>query len=475
MMKWGGMWARLLLEQKMHSFNDRLANVLTLVASCLEFPEFQAATTALATELAVRLSCERVSFGFLKGKHIDVVAISHSAHFEKKSNLVSNISEAMDEACDQSSVIVFPVNDTQKVLVTRGHGHLSRREGAGNICTIPLCEKGRIYGAVTLERPSELPFDGATIELCERVASLAGPVLELKRQQDKLLIHKITDSFRQQISGLFGPKHPGLKLVGAALLLVALYSSFASHDYKVTATAGLEGKIQRVVVAPMDGFVAEAHVRAGDLVHEGDALSALEDKDLKLEHRKITSQREQSQKEYRSALSRNDRSEVAVLSARIDEYDAQIELLDEQLSRTHITAPFDGVIISGDLSQSLGSPVERGQVLFEVAPLNEYRVILEVDERDISNMAVGQNGQLVLSSMPGSQFPFAISKITPISSSEEGNNYFRVEGNLEVSSEKLRPGMEGVAKVSVGPRRLVWIWTHTMLDWLRLAVWSWWP
>jgi multidrug efflux pump subunit AcrA (membrane-fusion protein) len=133
------------------------------------------------------------------------------------------------------------------------------------------------------------------------------------------------------------------------------------------------------------------------------------------------------------------------------------------------------VIISGDLSQSLGSPVERGQVLFEVAPLNEYRVTLEVDERDISNMAVGQNGQLVLSSMPGSQFPFAISKITPISSSEEGNNYFRVEGNLEVSSEKLRPGMEGVAKVSVGPRRLVWIWTHTMLDWLRLAVWSWWP
>jgi multidrug resistance efflux pump len=166
--------------------------------------------------------------------------------------------------------------------------------------------------------------------------------LELKRQQDKLLIHKITDSFRQQISGLFGPKYPGLKLVGAALLLVALYSSFASHDYKVTATAGLEGKIQRVVVAPMDGFVAEAHVRAGDLVHEGDALSALEDKDLKLEHRKITSQREQSQKEYRSAMSRNDRSEVAVLSARIDEYDAQIELLDEQLSRTHITAPLMG-------------------------------------------------------------------------------------------------------------------------------------
>ena len=59
--------------------------------------------------------------------------------------------------------------------------------------------------------------------------------------------------------------------------------------------------------------------------------------------------------------------------------DAQLELIDAQLARMRLTAPFSGVVVSGDLSQSLGSPVEHGQVLFEVAPLDAYRVILEVE------------------------------------------------------------------------------------------------
>jgi len=37
----------------------------------------------------------------------------------------------------------------------------------------------------------------------------------------------------------------------------------------------------------------------------------------------------------------------------------------------------------------------------------------------------------------------------------------------------LRPGMDGVAKVHVGERKLVWIWTHSLFDWLRLNIWSW--
>jgi hypothetical protein len=35
----------------------------------------------------------------------------------------------------------------------------------------------------------------------------------------------------------------------------------------------------------------------------------------------------------------------------------------------------------------------------------------------------------------------------------------------------LRPGMEGVAKIDIGRRRLIWIWTHSLFDWLR--VWTW--
>jgi hypothetical protein len=39
----------------------------------------------------------------------------------------------------------------------------------------------------------------------------------------------------------------------------------------------------------------------------------------------------------------------------------------------------------------------------------------------------------------------------------------------------LQPGMEGVAKVDIDRRRLIWIWTHEIVDWLRLKLWAWLP
>jgi len=41
--------------------------------------------------------------------------------------------------------------------------------------------------------------------------------------------------------------------------------------------------------------------------------------------------------------------------------------------------------------------------------------------------------------------------------------------------DKLRPGMEGVGKIQVERRKLGWIWTHKIVHWLRMWVWSWWP
>jgi multidrug efflux pump subunit AcrA (membrane-fusion protein) len=120
--------------------------------------------------------------------------------------------------------------------------------------------------------------------------------------------------------------------------------------------------------------------------------------------------------------------------------------------------------------------VERGQVLFEVAPLEDYRVALQVDERDISHVVVGQRGELTVSSMPGERYGFAVTKVTPVNSAKEGRNFFRVEAALEAKpGPRLRPGMEGVGKIYVEERKLVWIWTHAFTDWVRLWIWSWLP
>jgi len=50
---------------------------------------------------------------------------------------------------------------------------------------------------------------------------------------------------------------------------------------------------------------------------------------------------------------------------------------------------------------------------------------------------------------------------------------FRVEGSLTGAPERLRPGMDGVAKIEVEQRLLVWIWARSFLDWARVASWQW--
>lgn len=473
LLKWGGTWLEMLVEQQAASSREPLVTVLETVALCLEHEGFQSAATAVATELAARLDCRRVSIGFLKGRRMQVHALSHTARFAGKSNLLRAIAGAMEEAVDQDSVLVFP-GDEADAQVTRAHEELAVQHGNAALCSIPLVAGQKLLGALTLERPAERPFNAATVDLCRQLAVMLGPALELKRSADRSLPARAGEALWRIPVRLFGPGHPGLKL-GALLLAGGLgFLALAQGTYRITADAALEGRIQRSVVAPVDGFIANAGIRAGDTVRQGQVLGELDDRDLRLEQRKWSGEKAQYTREYRNALAEHDRAQAAILGARIEQAEARLALVGEQLARMQILAPFDGVVVSGDLSQSLGAPVERGEVLFTVAPLDDYRLILQVDERDIAAVVPGQSGSLRLSGLPDTSLPIRIEHITPVSESGTGGNTFRVEARLHEAPAHLRPGMQGVGKIDIDERKLLWIWTHSLVDWLRLWTWTWW-
>jgi len=239
--------------------------------------------------------------------------------------------------------------------------------------------------------------------------------------------------------------------------------------------ADLLGAVQRAAVAPFDGFVSAAPARAGDRVAAGDLLATLDDRELRLERARWSSQLEQLGKQYRQAMAERDAAHARIQSAQMEQARAQLALVDEQLDKMVLRAPFDGVVVTGDLSQRLGAPVQRGQLLYEVAPEDAFRVVLKVDERDIDQIAIGQSGSLVFSAFPDEAVSFRVEQITPVSSAEEGRNAFRVEGAFLETPSHLQPGMQGVGKVSVDRRRLIWIFSHEVTDWLRLALWKWLP
>jgi multidrug resistance efflux pump len=214
-------------------------------------------------------------------------------------------------------------------------------------------------------------------------------------------------------------------------------------------------------------------VGPGDRVKAGQLLAELADEDLRLEQRKAQSEVAQLEGSYGEALAKQDRAQIAEIMAKLAEARAQLSLVEQQLERVRLVAPFDGVVLSGDLTQSLGAPVKKGEVLMKVAPEHDFRVILEVDERDVGYVTLAQPGHLALAAMPGEALPFEIKQITPVATAGDGRNYFEMEASLKAKSPQLRPGLEGVAKVDAGERSWLWIVTHRLYDWMRLTLWSW--
>lgn len=472
---WGTGWLEALARRKTFTSKDRLVTVLELIATSLRHERFQAAATAVATDLATIFGCERVTIGFMNGRRIEAAALSHSATFGRKTNLIRASEGAMDEAADQLATVVYPPRKGVSFQVTRAHAELAAQHGAGAICTVPLTVAEKVLGAVVLEMPAGVALDARTVELCEYAALLLGPVLDVKRKEDRWLTQKAADSIALWLRNLLGPQHVAFKISVALTALVILFFAVVEGDYRITADAALEGTVQRAVTAALPGFILEARARAGDVVRDGDLIARLDDRDIQLERIKLVSQRAQREGEYSQALAAHERSRGQVLQAQLAQVDAQIALAEEQLSRTRLVAPFDAVVVKGDLTQSLGAPVERGAVLFELAPLDVYRIILRVDERDITDIRVGQLGHLVLTSMPQDAIPMEVKKITPVSVVDQGRNYFRVEAVAKGASVNLRPGMEGVGKIEVEQRKLFWIFTHKLVHWVRMWAWSWWP
>ena len=479
-LEWGSGWLEALaLRQssagEASAARERLQTVLDLVASVQEHQRVTEAATRFVTELATRLACDRVSLGFVRRGHARVSAVSHTADLGRRSNLLRAIAAAMDEAIDQKAPVVTPSPSAASPRVSRAHHELARSGAGSTVYTVPFVSGARIAGAITFERPVDRPFDQHALDLIEAVAGLAGPGLETLRREDRWLAAKAVDAAKDTLARLVGPGQLAFKLGTIGVLAALAFVLFAKGDYRVTARALMEPSVRRVAVAPFGGYVREAPVRAGDLVRAGQVLVVLDDRELRLERAKLESQREQLDRQRALALAQSNAAQINIARAQIDQATARIALIDEQLGKTRVVAGFDGVVVTGDLSQSLGIPVDKGQVLFEIAPLDGYRLVVQVDERDINDVTVGRRGRLLLAAAPADPVPFTVERIVPVSVARDGRNFFRVEARLEQTPQRLQPGMEGVAKIDIDRQRLAAIWTRSAMDSALLTVWTWWP
>jgi biotin carboxyl carrier protein len=287
---------------------------------------------------------------------------------------------------------------------------------------------------------------------------------------------------------LFGPRHLVWKTATALGVLVIAAMVLWPVTFRVTARAVIEGEEQRVITAPFEGYIAENKpandksspdksdkVFPGKEVKAGEVLARLDGRELEKELKRWTSEIEQIESRLRQTWGSSELAGKPVLLAQLEQATAQRDLVADKIARLALTAPFAGIVVSGDLRQQVGAPVETGKKLFEIARLNSYRIILQVDERDIAYLSKEQAGRLMMTGIAGEPIDFSVSGVTPVAVAQEGRNFFRVEATIQQGLERLRPGMEGVAKVEIGPRSLWWVMTRSFSDWLRLELWRWLP
>lgn len=253
----------------------------------------------------------------------------------------------------------------------------------------------------------------------------------------------------------------------AMLLLLSLVVWPVS--YRVRCTILVRPKLSRIIAAPFDATLQATEVEPGDSVKAGDVLVKLDGRPLRLELEAVEAQIGRIRKEREMAMAGGHVAEGQLAKLRIRELSRQRQLLASRLERLSVTSPIDGIVVSGDLRRSIGTPLEMGQSVIEIAPLNQMVIELEIPEYEIGYIDDGMTARIRLNAADGTVIEQPIDSVYPTAELRDDHYVFVALINVDNSHHKLRPGMRGEA-IAYGPIR-PWLWSWLRTGWEKSLWW----
>ncbi len=450
---------------------DVFASAMSVCAAINEQLRFKAAAIAFCNEIANRWNAERVSLGIQRGAYVKLQAMSQTEQFNRKMRLVQDIESAMEECMDQQVEIVHPASP-EAPYIARAAARLSDKHGPTSLCSLPLRRGDETIGVLTVERPADRPLTLRDAEGLRLTCNLCAALIGNLHDTDRWIGAKMALSTRRAGAALVGPTHTWAKLTAVAVSAVIIFLVFAKGTYKVDAPFIVEAQHGRVIAAPFDGYIKEVNVDPGDPVLAGQTvLAQMETAELRLRLASLNAEHKRFLKEADLARRESKIVEVQIAQHQADKVAADIDELGYWLSRADIISDVTGVVVEGDLKRNIGQVLSKGDVMFEVAQLDDLRARLEVPEDRIADIAEGMTGELATAAQPGVYLRFKVDRIEPMAKVKDQKNVFSVQVSLLDPSDKLKPGMAGVAKIDAGKRSYAWIWTRQAVDWLRMKLW----
>ena len=158
---------------------------------------------------------------------------------------------------------------------------------------------------------------------------------------------------------------------------------------------------RRFVAAPLDGPLSNVAVRPGDTVAAGDLLATINPREIEYELAGVRAEWNRADQEKRGLIAQHDFAASKIASLETERLKLQTNLLEYRRDNLEIRSPIAGVVVAGDLKHSEGTPVTKGQTLFEVAPLGETVVEIAIPEHEWASVRTGMPVTFELYALPG--------------------------------------------------------------------------
>jgi membrane fusion protein, heavy metal efflux system len=111
--------------------------------------------------------------------------------------------------------------------------------------------------------------------------------------------------------------------------------------------------------------------------------------------------------------------------------------------RVPLRAPIDGTVVSRTVT--LGQAVERATDAFKIVNLAKLWVLLDLYEKDLNRVRVGQKAELSTEAHPGEVFHARVGYVNPLIDEKTRTAHVRIE--LDNPGGKLRPGQFVTARL----------------------------
>lgn len=445
---------------------------LARAAGCATAEEF---AFAITNELRNKFGFEQVALALAKRNRVRILSVSGLDHVPDRSPGSAALRGAMEECLDVGAPIHFPLEENLAEGVDRAEYFLHKQWSAAakgdSVASVPLQSGGATLAVLSVRKRAQEPI---TQELLADIRSKVEPTataLLLLQRSSRGVVRHARESVRDGVAALIAPGRWGRKAAALALAIGLLWFACGTMPYSLTAHACVTPAELRHLTAPFDGVLHEVYVAPGDRVKAGDPLCRMDDRELAQQEASLRAELEVWEYRRNQALSLNSPVDAQLSKANHDLLQARLRAVSDRRERAVVRAPFEGTIVSGDLRTQLGAILVQGHALMSVAPLKAWTLELQVPEADVKELQGTLAGIFRTFARPEQPCQLRISHVWPAAETKEHRNVFMAEAVVEGDAAWLKSGMEGVARIDVGTRRVYWIALHGMVDWLRMKLW----